>query len=841
MSVDYTPTLGTYTELKPFRYWCQKVLPLVYDDSLSYYELLCKVVDYLNKTMEDVETLHDDVENLHTAYGQLQEYVNNYFDNLNVQVEINNKLDAMALDGSLTALINPLIPDAVSDWLADHITPTTPAVDDSLTVAGAAADSKTVGDKLAEISETTPNIWTFGDQQITSAAQISISNAAIPAGTYTFSAIVKDASYDRNCRFIFYKDSISQSNELVNDYIPAHVRSAKTFTLAEQADIVVLMFAVASTQSGTCKWSNIQLQTGTVETPYSPPVTATDFIARSINEITQEEVDEIHDIQDDTVGPTQNLWIYGDQQIINDSHVTLYNIDLAAGTYTLSALVADASTASRNCRFILYKDSVTAGNVLVNEYIPAHVRASKTFTLVEKADIIELRYAPAASQVGTCTWTDIQIEAGTLATPYVKPISAIDSVARTNTNVFTDISNLIGSYNPGTYRFHNILPKSLQHPMLLTVDATYTRASGTAYPYFYFSMFTERNYERYSIRYELGALGHYDLKTYRSIPYLWDNRPIDIVIVVPSNTTLTIRNAYCSFERSRNKVTNGVQYHAHDGCCNTVPPQTLCAYKMAYEAGYDSAIVIPKISSDGVWFAYHDDTFDVATTILRNPDGTTISSSEYNGLHFNEIPWSYLSQFTVGNFGPSFLDVGLMKIDDFFDFCARTGIAPMFSMHPITGVQTAGNLANLKALVKKYNLLDKLIIKVPIYKDGSTYYLDNFTNIFAVFGNDIAGYTINVPYGMPDLTYAVDLFDSVSGTCTVPKTIEYWASQIEADNTLVSNALTNGYAVSAATDSNTDVSGATTGTITAARAKQLISIGVTQFTDDNNTSIGLYW
>jgi hypothetical protein len=38
-------TVPTFHELKPFRFWCQKALPLVYDDSLSYYELLCKVVD----------------------------------------------------------------------------------------------------------------------------------------------------------------------------------------------------------------------------------------------------------------------------------------------------------------------------------------------------------------------------------------------------------------------------------------------------------------------------------------------------------------------------------------------------------------------------------------------------------------------------------------------------------------------------------------------------------------------------------------------------------------------------------------------------------------------------
>ena len=102
---DFTPSMGDYRSLQPFRYWCQKVLPLVYDDSLSYYELLCKVVDYLNKTMEDVETLHIDVDNLHEAYKKLQEYVNNYFSTLDVQEEINKKLDEMANSGFFDTLV----------------------------------------------------------------------------------------------------------------------------------------------------------------------------------------------------------------------------------------------------------------------------------------------------------------------------------------------------------------------------------------------------------------------------------------------------------------------------------------------------------------------------------------------------------------------------------------------------------------------------------------------------------------------------------------------------------------------------------------------------------------
>lgn len=42
-----------------FRFFCQKVLPLVYDDSLSYYEVLCKVKDKINEMIDYVDELED--------------------------------------------------------------------------------------------------------------------------------------------------------------------------------------------------------------------------------------------------------------------------------------------------------------------------------------------------------------------------------------------------------------------------------------------------------------------------------------------------------------------------------------------------------------------------------------------------------------------------------------------------------------------------------------------------------------------------------------------------------------------------------------------------------------
>lgn len=43
--------------LKPLRYWCHNILPLVYDESLSYYELLCKVINKVNDVVELVDEM----------------------------------------------------------------------------------------------------------------------------------------------------------------------------------------------------------------------------------------------------------------------------------------------------------------------------------------------------------------------------------------------------------------------------------------------------------------------------------------------------------------------------------------------------------------------------------------------------------------------------------------------------------------------------------------------------------------------------------------------------------------------------------------------------------------
>lgn len=74
-----------------FKFWCQKVLPAVYDDSLSYYELLCKVVDYLNKVIELTNSQSDAIIELETV---LQNF----------------------LDGD----VNPYIEEKIDEWFDDN-------------------------------------------------------------------------------------------------------------------------------------------------------------------------------------------------------------------------------------------------------------------------------------------------------------------------------------------------------------------------------------------------------------------------------------------------------------------------------------------------------------------------------------------------------------------------------------------------------------------------------------------------------------------------------------------------------------------------------------------------
>ena len=125
--------------LRPFRFWCQKVMPLVYDDSLSYYELLNKVVKYLNDVTENVNSLG-------TAFQELEDALDHYVDDV-----VEERLDQMVEDGSL----DDIVEEVLNDKFAEYTTETNTRISNlSTTVADHTTRLNDHGTRLYNIEST---------------------------------------------------------------------------------------------------------------------------------------------------------------------------------------------------------------------------------------------------------------------------------------------------------------------------------------------------------------------------------------------------------------------------------------------------------------------------------------------------------------------------------------------------------------------------------------------------------------------------------------------------------------------------------------------------------------
>lgn len=103
--------MAEFIKNSPFRFWCQKVLPLVYDDSLSYYELLCKVVHKLNELAENQNNLSEDVKQIakdledfkNQVPGMIEQKVEEWLNNYIATKGLVNSVNGMKGDVTLTA------------------------------------------------------------------------------------------------------------------------------------------------------------------------------------------------------------------------------------------------------------------------------------------------------------------------------------------------------------------------------------------------------------------------------------------------------------------------------------------------------------------------------------------------------------------------------------------------------------------------------------------------------------------------------------------------------------------------------------------------------------------
>ena len=86
------------------------VFPTAFTDAMTYYECLAYLVKYLEDTV--IPAVNDNAEalaELQTLFVQLKTYVDNYFNDLDVQAEIDHKLDQMVENGTFQAILNDYV------------------------------------------------------------------------------------------------------------------------------------------------------------------------------------------------------------------------------------------------------------------------------------------------------------------------------------------------------------------------------------------------------------------------------------------------------------------------------------------------------------------------------------------------------------------------------------------------------------------------------------------------------------------------------------------------------------------------------------------------------------
>ena len=164
--------MAEFIKNSPFRFWCQKVLPLVYDDSLSYYELLCKVVCKLNEMAENQNNLSDEIKQVAADLDDFKNQVPGM-----IEAKVQEWLDNYITTHGLVNHVNGMTGDVVLKKL-------TATTEGGLSISGEdgynGSEDKTIGiaaggvttDKLANGAVTTDKIadGAVNDQKIADGA-----------------------------------------------------------------------------------------------------------------------------------------------------------------------------------------------------------------------------------------------------------------------------------------------------------------------------------------------------------------------------------------------------------------------------------------------------------------------------------------------------------------------------------------------------------------------------------------------------------------------------------------------------------------------------------------------
>lgn len=126
-----------YTDIKnltPFKLCVLQNFPFIDADfdAVTNYQLLCKVVEYLNKVIDNNNKQNDNITQLEQNFITLYIYVKDYFDNLDLQNAINNKIDELITTGEFNSFLSGIYTPEMFGAKGDGVTDDTEAIQKAL-------------------------------------------------------------------------------------------------------------------------------------------------------------------------------------------------------------------------------------------------------------------------------------------------------------------------------------------------------------------------------------------------------------------------------------------------------------------------------------------------------------------------------------------------------------------------------------------------------------------------------------------------------------------------------------------------------------------------------------
>lgn len=683
-------------------------------DAVTDYQLLCKVVEYLNEVITNNNTQNESITNLYNAFIELKDYIDNYFTNLDVQDEIDNKLNRMAEDGTLTSIIE------------SYILPYETGINEQISIMNNKINQVVSGSPLAASStaemtdttriyvNTTNGYWYYydGDSWEQGGVYQSELNPEVEDIRTAYNGTIFSSAGDS------VRNQVSDIHTTLNKAFDFD----RNYTEYTSADASVDVGNYYTQSSGN-------IITNASYLSISKQVTSRSYVYAT-SSVTN-----------------KTITIYNDSTFGTDSFVerhthssgefpTIDNpLEVQAGNYVV------VTSNSVNATLKIYESDsydIELKDIPINKYYNALTDITmRENTYINNYGIYtpDTEYAPMSSDMFPLFKGDKlkwHMQTSTSAGAYWFRIAFYDA----NKHFISQITNNSAASVSGDVKYTNI-----------DIDVN---VDGCCYGAISF-----RTYNDDALLYTLRCLVNYDSLNKRIIANQNLENKFNLSVSYPFDNLYPLSIAHRGDEAS-------------------APENTLPAFRLAKQKGWDFIECDIRLTSDGVPVLLHDPTIN---RTARNADGTTISET----INIADITYEQALTYSFGYYKDAkYADVKICTVEEVLELAKEIGLYIIFDCGN-GRVESSNKFEDIYKLIKEYDMLDRVGFVAPSVGYIKPF-LDYYPKFFMLMDNQSSYDTLG------QVPPAVNLKTPYNRVCFEPDTTHL------TTNTII-NALNNGLEV----------------------------------------------